>query len=46
VALTEAGYGVINEVHGRAPLDNKLFADVRSAFAAKFPKLTVEIEKP
>jgi hypothetical protein len=45
-ALTDAGYNVINKVHCRTPLDDKLFANVRSAFAAEFPKLTVEVEKP
>jgi hypothetical protein len=46
VALSHAGYTVINKVHWRTPLDDKLFANVRSAFAAEFPKLTVEVEKP
>ena len=39
VALTDAGYNVINKVHCRTPLDDKLFADVCSAFTAEFPRL-------
>ena len=42
VALSEAGYNVINTVHCRTPLDDKLFANVRSAFADEFPKLSKE----
>lgn len=43
IAMTEVGYNVINIVNCRMPLDDKLFADVRAAFAAELPKLTVEV---
>lgn len=42
-ALSEAGYTVLNTVNCRKPLDDSLFADVRAAFAAELPKLTVEV---
>ncbi len=38
-AMSEAGYTVINTVHSRKPLDVDLFAGVRVAFTAQFPKL-------
>jgi hypothetical protein len=44
-ALTDAGYNVINKVHCRTPLDDKLFANVRSAFAREFPNLTHKKER-
>jgi hypothetical protein len=42
VALLDAGYNVINSVNCRMPLDNKLFADVISAFGTQFPRLTAK----
>jgi hypothetical protein len=39
-ALSEAGYNVINIVNCRLPLDDMLFADIRSAFASEFPRIT------
>jgi hypothetical protein len=39
-AMREAGYNVINIVNCRMPLDGRLFADCRAAFADEFPKLT------
>ena len=39
-ALCDAGYNVINTINCRMPLDEKAFADIRSAFAADFPKLS------
>jgi hypothetical protein len=38
-ALKGAGYEVMNTVHCRKPLDVELFAGVRAAFSAHFPKL-------
>ncbi len=38
-AMNTAGYTVINTVGCRMPLDEKLFEDVRAAFAAEFPNL-------
>jgi hypothetical protein len=38
-AMTAAGYTVINIVGCRMPLKEKLFEDVRAAFAAHFPKI-------
>jgi hypothetical protein len=37
--LTKAGYQVMNKVHCKAPLDIAVYAPVRAAFAAHFPKL-------
>jgi hypothetical protein len=45
IAMIEVGYNVINIVNCRIPLDDKLFADVRAAFAAELPKLTIEVGK-
>ena len=45
IAMIEVGYNVINIVNCRMPLDDKLFADVRAAFAAELPKLTIEVGK-
>jgi hypothetical protein len=42
VALGNAGYDVISKVHSRTPLDDKLFEDVRTAFAVEFPNLRKE----
>lgn len=38
-AMNEAGYDVLNEVHSRKPLDQKLWLQVKKAFAVDFPKL-------
>ncbi len=38
-SLVAGGYSVINRVTCRTPLDEKLFADLRSAFIKQFPKL-------
>ena len=38
-AMASAGYTVINTVGCRMPLNEKLFKDVRAAFAVHFPKL-------
>jgi len=38
-ALREAGYDVMNTVRWLKPVDAKLFASVRAAFEAHFPKL-------
>ncbi len=38
--LHGAGYHVMNKVNCRKPLDDALYARVRSAFAAEFPRLT------
>jgi hypothetical protein len=38
-ALREAGYEVMNTVHCRKPLNPDVFANVRAAFSAHFPKL-------
>ena len=35
----EAGYCVLNQVHGLKPLDRDLFGGVQSAFAEHFPRL-------
>jgi predicted methyltransferase len=43
--MHEAGYEVINTVHCQKPVDAKLFADVRAAFAAIFPKLQGNADK-
>ena len=37
--LAAAGYDVMNEVRWNAPLDEELYAPVRTAFAAEFPGL-------
>jgi hypothetical protein len=37
--LSAAGYDVMNTVHCRKPLDERLYAEVRAAFAAEFPGL-------
>jgi hypothetical protein len=44
-ALCEAGYNVINTVNCRKPLDEKTFADIRSAFSADLPKLSFSKKK-
>ena len=38
-AMCAAGYQVLNTVKCRVPLDEAAFAEVREAFAEKFPKL-------
>jgi hypothetical protein len=38
-AMYESGYEIINTVHCKKLLDASLFADVRAALAASFPKL-------
>jgi hypothetical protein len=39
-ALTAAGYEVINKVHCRTALDAEVFADIYTAFATHFDKLS------
>jgi hypothetical protein len=36
--MCEAGYDVLNKVNCLVPLDEAAFAEVRDAFAEKFPK--------
>lgn len=40
--LVAAGYGVLNTVNCKWPLDRALWAPVRAAFASHFPKLNKE----
>jgi hypothetical protein len=42
LALTEAGYEVMNKIHCRMSLDPKAFAVVRTAFAKYFKDLAIE----
>jgi hypothetical protein len=37
--LKAAGYGVLNQVRSRKPVDKQLFREIRDAFASKFQKL-------
>lgn len=41
-AMCAAGYSVLNQVKCRKPLDQELFAEVRQAFAEKFPNLKMK----
>ena len=37
--MKEAGYDVLNKVDSLKPLDQKLWRQVKKAFAVEFPKL-------
>lgn len=40
--MSAAGYDVMNKVKSSKPLDTKQFAEIRAAFAAHFPRLSIE----